>query len=1029
MINANNLLQRSSSVRVTGTFTNPDIVESLQKINSNLSSAKYLIEKTNENEKKRIESERKKTETDKRKEEEKKKEGIKKQTKLLSLTAPTLSKGSFLEGIKNFLLYTILGYGALRLMKHLPKILEVSKVLIPVAETAEKMIGMLFNVVVSGIDNGYKAYDKLRALSKSIGGEDYQKTFDDFSGKLNTFVNAAVLVGLAVAGSGFFAGKGKGPGKLPSGSARRPVGAAGAPTRPNTPGVTQGSRGPNRNPLRTAPAVTQGMGDALASRAGRKAFLGTVRNVTSKIKAPVIGGLIDFALLWALGEDPGRAGFRAIGSTLLGSVGFALAGAAGLVSGPGAIAASIIGGMAGGIAGDYVGGALYDLFFGGKAASSKTVKVKGVEKRASGGVVGSKKAPSRTIRKAPKSPTKYQPKKSNPGASIGGQKEIEKLFPNPKESDIKSPGRSLTSSSAKLKKIPLLGGVMGASIDVAQGQDIDKTVFKNFSKNLGLLVDNLVNEQVAMNTSDIQRSIYAMADGGTVPSTRTLNVGRSVGEKFADAMNKTIEIASRSRVEEVLRDLRKELMLKDPAGFGGVEGASDGVGGEYGGYAPTGIQKQIYDYLINEKGMSDVQALGIMANISRESSFVVNSRQRGGPGVGLFQYSSDKRKSEFLRAVPDWEKNWKAQIDYALKEPGEPGPQYMSTQFSSAQEAADWWMRKWERPAEDIQASSGPRKHAEYLSSIPRAPNGTARFREAPGFGVGPDAKVIGGLKPSQVPLTSHQGMRWGRMHKGVDYDNGDGSPISSAQDAKVVWVGDKGDKYGNTVVLRYSNGAETRFAHLKSFNVRTGQSIKAGQLIGRQGSTGRSTASHLHFEYYPNGGAMSYRGEGDARSVADSYFRYGGNIKSIEKKESTASKPNPQPQSNTNKPQSPTSQGRVIRSVDLGMGNVLTEREGGKFTLNGNPVSADLVKSYKKNHPNKLKDFNVSSTSPSASFTPVASAKSAVEKVSSPEAAVISDSNNTIAHVFVQPMVNTISVPVPVPQNRASFGSFGSIA
>ena len=148
------------------------------------------------------------------------------------------------------------------------------------------------------------------------------------------------------------------------------------------------------------------------------------------------------------------------------------------------------------------------------------------------------------------------------------------------------------------------------------------------------------------------------------------------------------------------------------------------------------------------------------------------------------------------------------------------------------------------------------------------------------GDDTGPEAMVTGGTLPSNIPQTSPQGWRWGKMHKGIDMDGGDGAPISSAQDATVVHAGDKGDKYGNSVVLKYSNGAETRFAHLKTINVRSGSTIKAGQLIGTQGNTGNSTASHLHFEYYPKGGAMTYEGYGDAASVKNSYFRYGGGVK-----------------------------------------------------------------------------------------------------------------------------------------------------
>jgi len=154
--------------------------------------------------------------------------------------------------------------------------------------------------------------------------------------------------------------------------------------------------------------------------------------------------------------------------------------------------------------------------------------------------------------------------------------------------------------------------------------------------------------------------------------------------------------------------------------------------------------------------------------------------------------------------------------------------------------------------------------------------------------GTGPEAMVTGGTLPTQATVTSGVGMRehpiYGgyKMHKGVDVSAGAGTPVSSAQDATVVHAGFRNDGYGNSVVLRYSDGAETRFGHFQSVNVRTGSTIKAGQLLGREGSTGDSTGSHVHFEHWPNGGAMSFGNNfnRNAQSIMNSYFRYGGGVK-----------------------------------------------------------------------------------------------------------------------------------------------------
>lgn len=210
------------------------------------------------------------------------------------------------------------------------------------------------------------------------------------------------------------------------------------------------------------------------------------------------------------------------------------------------------------------------------------------------------------------------------------------------------------------------------------------------------------------------------------------------------------------------------------------------------------------------------------------------------------------------------------------------------------------------------------KKHERYLKTVPKGPDGTAKFREGTS-GAGAEAQVTGGMKPSEISLTSGQGPRWGsKIHNGIDLDGGDGSPISSAQNAEVVFAGDNSDDYGNSVVLRYSNGSETRFAHLKSLNVRTGQSINAGQLIGKQGSTGSSTAPHLHFEYFPSGGAMSYKGHGDAYSVKDSYFRYGGNVKAKVAKNPLDKPPKPGQQP----PQA--SNPNIINASSLALSNLL---------------------------------------------------------------------------------------------------------
>ena len=96
-------------------------------------------------------------------------------------------------------------------------------------------------------------------------------------------------------------------------------------------------------------------------------------------------------------------------------------------------------------------------------------------------------------------------------------------------------------------------------------------------------------------------------------------------------------------------------------------------------------------------------------------------------------------------------------------------------------------------------------------------------------------------------------------MHAGLDFKGPIGTPILAAAKGKVVLAGFNGG-YGNSVEIRHANGLVTRYAHLSGVDVRKGQMVERGVQIGRMGSTGRSTGSHLHFEVRLNGQAINPR-------------------------------------------------------------------------------------------------------------------------------------------------------------------------
>jgi murein DD-endopeptidase MepM/ murein hydrolase activator NlpD len=98
-----------------------------------------------------------------------------------------------------------------------------------------------------------------------------------------------------------------------------------------------------------------------------------------------------------------------------------------------------------------------------------------------------------------------------------------------------------------------------------------------------------------------------------------------------------------------------------------------------------------------------------------------------------------------------------------------------------------------------------------------------------------------------------------GAMHAGLDFKGPVGTPILSAAEGRVTFAGFNGG-YGKTVEITHANGLLTRYAHLSGVHVARGQMVKRGLQIGRMGSTGRSTGSHLHFEVRLNGRAINPR-------------------------------------------------------------------------------------------------------------------------------------------------------------------------
>jgi murein DD-endopeptidase MepM/ murein hydrolase activator NlpD len=99
--------------------------------------------------------------------------------------------------------------------------------------------------------------------------------------------------------------------------------------------------------------------------------------------------------------------------------------------------------------------------------------------------------------------------------------------------------------------------------------------------------------------------------------------------------------------------------------------------------------------------------------------------------------------------------------------------------------------------------------------------------------------------------------LRVAAMHTGIDFRGDMGEPVHATAAGTVSSAGWSGG-YGKMVEVDHGNGLATRYGHLSEIEVRVGDIIRIGQVVGRLGSTGRSTGPHLHYETRVDGEAVN---------------------------------------------------------------------------------------------------------------------------------------------------------------------------
>jgi murein DD-endopeptidase MepM/ murein hydrolase activator NlpD len=142
------------------------------------------------------------------------------------------------------------------------------------------------------------------------------------------------------------------------------------------------------------------------------------------------------------------------------------------------------------------------------------------------------------------------------------------------------------------------------------------------------------------------------------------------------------------------------------------------------------------------------------------------------------------------------------------------------------------------------------------------------------------DQKVVLAATPSVWPVRGYLSSTFGNrvdpftgqpdFHPGIDIATPIGTKVQAPADGVVVSTGVKGS-YGNAIVIDHSYGVMTRYGHLSGFNVRPGQRVRRGDVIGFVGMTGRATAPHLHYEVW-----VREQNQNPIQYILDEYRSFG---------------------------------------------------------------------------------------------------------------------------------------------------------
>jgi hypothetical protein len=677
---------------------------------------------------------------------------------------PSLPGMGFLEGIKNFFLNMIIGWFALKMIDYLPQFTSFLKILAPAVDFLIDFSGKFLDGLVTFVDWGYKAYDFTRKAVKDIGGLGAEKAFDQFSSKLDTFINLAIIAGMIAANSG-----GNKP-KIKSRVRPKP-GERFRSKVTESGGRRAGSGFDVRNPLRERSVITEGRGGRGGFRlpeilggkpkakvsVGGSAEKGLFGKISKGIKlSPKASGALKFAgrglevaalipTVFEVVDLVKQKKYKDAARTII-SAGLSIAVFEAVLgaTGAAAIAEEIFsGGLATPAAiATLLGGGVLSVgaSAGTSMASDALLKKLGLEdkqqKMAGGGAVtrGGKITGGiqRTVGTIKRKLTFQKPPKKQvePGSKIGGEDKIKKLFPEGKDKEM-NPFGFLKNTAESFNNVDYLGPIFGLVTKSILGEKIEADDYRNVGMGINAWISRGIND----GKLNGQLSA-AFANGGVVDIQNVIPDSNDISDWAQQSAKDLVATKISSTSKDLLQNLLLQQQQKGNTDLqdtpdAPLEGASNAIE----------LAARVAKRLMNDFGLTDFQAAGAVGNLLNEgmgggTGDVHQGGTRGAPrydapitdGYGWAQWTNTEgggprdrlNRALIYLGMKDNPKPWSNDDDYKVLKWELQGPyKFVIDELKktkSVDEATMTWLTKFE----GINDGTGPKRIASAKQVLPR---------------------------------------------------------------------------------------------------------------------------------------------------------------------------------------------------------------------------------------------------------------------------------------------------------------------